>query len=382
MSWNDRSARQYRGLACAACGALAIAVLGGDGVRANSDSEGTRGFLITDSRLAMQYGPFESDCPDGFEPTVEELFQATLSPAERERILKPENAEEYTRAWKFDFIMGPGGENVCQNPKSFMNDPRHPPHRGIQSTVAFGLNLDGTPDGRATPLTCAHPKFEGLSGEAAVDNQLYRAVGCFKGTRGTAESEQQGPRLDPFLLEIRGLDDLQNDDRVEVGVYSIPRDDLIIGSQVGAPLPNQSFHISSNPKWRNETTGRIVNGELVTDVLDRMHLSYLLTTWGAFGEVFEHEYRRVRFKLQLEADGGVTGLLGGYRPLMNIYTVGYCCKGTASTANRDCASEYKAFVLMADGDPDPQTGQCTTISAAHRLVGIPAFVIRDAKPTN
>ncbi len=46
----------------------------------------------------------------------------------------------------------------------------------------------------------------------------------------------------------------------------------------------------------------------------------------------------------------------------------------------DCASEYKTFVMMADGDPDPETGQCTTISAAHRLVGIPAFVIHDTKP--
>ena len=380
MSWNDRSVRQYRGLACAMCGALALAVLGGDGVRAQEGS--TLGFLTTDTRLAMHYGPFESDCPDGFDPTVEELFQATLSPAERERILKPENAEEYARAWKFDFIMGPGGENVCQNPKSFANDPRHPPHRGVQSTVALGLNLDGTPDGRATPLTCAHPKFKGLSGEAAVDNQLYRAVGCYKSRRGTAESEQSPGGFDPFLIEIRGIDDPQNDDRVEVGIYSIPRDDLIIGSQVGAPLPYQSFHISSNPKWRNETTGRIVNGELVTDVLDRMYLSYLMSTWGAFGAVSEHEIRRVRFKLQLEADGGVTGLLGGYRPLMNISTVGYCCRGTASTANMNCASEYKTFALMADGDPDPETGQCTTISVAHKLVGIPAFVIHDEKATN
>ena len=232
---------------------------------------------------------------------------------------------------------------------------------------------------RATPLTCAHPKFQGLSGDVAVDNQLYRAQGCYKSVRGTAESEQGGPRLDPFLIELRDVDDLQNDDRVEVGIYSIPRDDLIIGSQVGAPLPDQSFHVSSNPKWRNEATGRIVDGELVTDVLDRMYLSYLMSTWGPFGEVSEHEFRRVRLRLRLDDSGELTGLLGGYRPLMNISTVGYCCKGTASTANMNCASEYKTFVTMADGDPDPDTGQCSTISAAHKLVGIPAFVIHDPK---
>ena len=376
MSWNYRSVRQFRGLACAVLAALAIAALGGDGVRAREGS--TRGFLITHSKLAMHYGPMESDCPDGFDPTVEELFLRTLSQEDQALILLPENAEEYARAWKYDFITGPGGENVCQNPKSFGDDPRHPPHRGIQGTVAYGLNLDGTADGRATPVTCAHPKFEGLNGEAAVDNQLYRAHGCYKSARGTAQSEQGGGGLNPFMIELRGLDDSQNDDRVEVGIYSLEEDDLILRSPGGEALPNQSFRVTSNPKWRNETTGRIVNGELLIDNFDRMYLKYRMSTWGAFGEAYSHEFRRVRFNLRLEPDGGVTGLLGGYRPLMNISTVGYCCRGTASTANMNCASEYKTFAMMADGDPDPVTGQCTTISAAHKLVGIPAFVIHDA----
>ena len=374
MGWNDRCLRRQRLLAGAVLAALAIAALD-SGVRAREGS--TLGFLVVDSRLAMHYGPFEADCPEGFERTVEENFLATLGPDERERILRPENAEEYANAWKGDFLNGPGGENVCQNPKSFLDDPRHPPHRGVRSRVAYGLNLDGTPDGRATPLTCEHPKFEGLDGEPAVDNQLYRAVACYKSRRGTAESEQQGGGLDPFLIEIRDLDDPRNDDRVEVGIYSLEVADLILRTPAGELLPDQSFRVSSNPHWRNEATGRIVDGELLIDNVERLHLRYRLFTWGAFGEAYSHEFRRVRLKLRLGPDGGLTGLLGGYRPLMNISTVAYCCRATASTANMDCASEYKTFTLMADGDPDPQTGQCTTISAAHRLTGIPAFVIHD-----
>ena len=361
-------------LACILPAVLAGAALDG-AVHARGGS--TLGFLVVDSRLAMHYGPFESDCPGGFEPTVEENFLATLGPDERERILRPENAEEYANAWKGEFINGPGGENVCQNPKAFLDDPRHPPHRGVQSRVAYGLNLDGTPDGRATPLTCEHPKFEGLDGEPAVDNQLYRAVGCYKSRRGTAESEQAGGDLNPFLIEIRDLDDPRNDDRVEVGIYSLEIADLILRTPAGEPLPDQSFRVSSNPHWRNEVTGRLVDGELLIDDVDRLYLRYRLFTWGAFADAYSQEFRRVRLRLRLGPDGGLTGLLGGYRPLMNISTVGYCCRATASTANMDCASEYKTFVLMADGDPDPRTGQCTTISAAHRLTGIPAFVIHD-----
>ena len=376
MGCNYGRQRRQRLLACAVLAGLALAALQGP-ARAREGS--TLGFLIVDTRLAMHYGPFEADCPLGFEPTVEENFLATLSPDERERILRPENAEEYANAWKGEFINGPGGENVCQNPKAFLDDPRHPPHRGIQSTVAYGLNLDRTPDGRATPLTCEHPKFEGLDGEPAVDNQLYRAVGCYKSRRGTGESQQQGSELDPFLIELRGVDDLEDDRRVEVGIYSLAADDLVLRTPGGAPLPHQSFRVTSNPKWRNETTGRIVNGELRVDHLDRLFLKFRLFTWGAFGEVYSHEFRRVRLKLKLEEDGGVSGIMGGYRPLWNISTVGYCCRATASTANMDCASEYKTFALMADGDPDPETGQCTTISAAQRIGGIPAFVVHEGE---
>jgi len=377
MTENDSRLRWRQRLACTALAALVL-VAGQAPVDAGEGS--TLGFLIVSSRLAMHYGPFEADCPQGFERTVEENFLATLSPDERERILRPEYAEEYANAWKGDFLNGPGGENVCQNPKAFLDDPRHPPHRGIQSRVAYGLNLDGTPDGRATPLTCEHPKFAGLNGDPAVDNQLYRALGCYKSTRGTAESEQSlGGALDAFLIELRGVDDLRNDRRVEVGVYSLEADDLVLQSPGGEPLSHQSFRVSSNPQWRNETTGRILNGELHVDHLDRLYLRYRMSTWGAFGEAYSHEFRRVRFKLKLEADGGLTGIMGGYRPLWNISTIGYCCRATASTANMDCASEYKTFALMADGDPDPETGQCTTISAAHRIGGIPAFVIHEGE---
>ena len=387
MSWKYRCPRQARrAVWAAAAAAVAMAAIGYPGVRAGSEANergleagSTRGFLITDARLAIHYGPFESDCPGGFEPTVEENFLALLSPDERERILRPENAEEYSNAWKGEFLNGPGGENVCQNPHAFLDDPRHPPHRGVQSRVAYGLNLDGTEDGRATPVTCEHPKFEGLNGEAAVDNQLYRALGCYKSTRGNAESEQGGGGLDRFLIELRDLDDLQNDERVEVGIYSMSADDLILQAPGGEPLSHQSFRVSSNPQWNTEAIGRIENGELLIDGIDRLYLRYRMSTWGAFGEAYAHELRRVRFKLRLDPDGGLTGLLGGYRPLSSISTVGYCCRGTASTANMDCASEYKTFVMMADGDPDPETGQCTTISAAHRLTGIPAFVIHAAQ---
>ena len=367
--------RSPSGVAALVAAALSLPGIGDGSVGATSEG-GTRAFLVTRSNPAFYYGSMEVDCPSGFERTVEELFQATLAPAERERLLRPENAREYGEAWKEGFTTGPGGENICNNPKSFLGDPRHPPHRGVQSKVAFGLNLDGTVDGRATAKSCGHPKFEGLNGEPAVDNQLYRAMGCAKVTRGAGENVQPERGLDLYLIELRGVDDLRNDNAVDVGIYST--DDPSMVSQGGAHLPLQSFRATANPRWRAKTRARIVDGLLTTDVIDTLLLRWRVQTTGLFGQASEHEFRDVRFQLSLQPDGTVKGIMGGYRPIENISTNYRCCKSAATAANRDCASEHAAFVAMADGYPDPGTGQCTMISSAMNVVGIPAFVIHDS----
>ena len=362
--------------------AVALGVAAGAGPLEAAGEGETRGFLITGSANAFHYGPMEVDCPTGFEPSVEELWLATLLPAERERLQRPENAEEYARGWKNDFITGPGGENVCNNPKSFLTDARHPAYRGVQSPVAYGLNLDGTTDGRATPNSCGHQKFEGLNGEPAVDNQLYRALGCVRVYDGdirlrggdTPAEQKTRAALNLYLIELRGLDDLRNDDDVEVGIYSTA--DLSMRSPAGTELPNQSFRVTPNPRWRTQTKGRIVDGVLTTDVIEVMYLSWQIPTTGAFGQASEHEFHDVRFRVSLQPDGTMSGIMGAYRPIENITTEGRCCKSMASVANHDCASEHKTFVAMADGYPDPENGgMCTMLSAAQRVEGIPAFVI-------
>jgi hypothetical protein len=250
-----------------------------------------------------------------------------------------------------------------------MDDPRHPPFRGVTSKLAYGMNLDGTPDGRPTAKTCGHEKFVGVNGEPGVDNQLYRAVGCSKMIRGTGPG---GGGAGRFLVEIRGIDDIKNDDHVEVGFYT-PEDTPIQGAD-GRVLPNQTLSITSNPRWRTAVAGRIVNGQLTTDVIEAMYFRWVLATWGPFGEQ-EYEYRDARFRMTIEPDGTLTGLMASYRPIENIFTVGRCCRGTASTANYDCASEHKTVAALADGYPDPGTGQCTMISSASNLKGIPVFIV-------
>ena len=346
-----------------------LCVLIGAGTYRAATQGQTKAFLIVQSDQGIHYGQFEEDCPKGFEMTVEEAFLATKSPQERERLLRPENSKEYAKGWKDDFITGPGGENVCNNPKSFVNDPLHPPFRGVTSKVAYGMNLDGVTDGSATAGTCGHDPFLSENGEPGIDNQLYRAIGCTKMHRSTGPAAHAYIR--PFLLEIRGLDDVRNDDHVDVGIYST--DDTPLQGPDGKAMSNQTLTITKNPRWRTTVAGRIVNGQLTTDVADVIYLHEVLSTWCLFGQGYEYEFYKARFRMSLEADGTLSGLLASYRPIDNIFTTGRCCKGTASTANFDCASEHKTLAMLADGNPDPETGQCTRISSASNLKGIPVF---------
>jgi hypothetical protein len=359
-----------------ALAALAIGtlVVGERPFTAAAPQGSSRAFLIVRSDLGIHYGDNAEECPDGFEMTVEDGYLALKTPEERERLLRPENAREYANGWKNDFITGPGGENVCNNPKSFINDPRHPPYRGVKGRVAYGLNLDDTKDGAATKSTCGHQKFTGVNGEAGIDNQLYRAVGCAKNVRGLG-APANPVRIEPFVIEVSSIDDARNDDHVEVGIYST-YDTPLQGSD-GRALPNQTLGITRNPRWRANVAGRIANDQLTTDRLEVIRLHHLMATWGALGTDYDFEFHGAKLRMTLEADGTLSGVLAAYRPIDNIFTIGRCCKGTASTANTNCAAEHKTLALFADGYPDPETGACTMISSASNFKGIPVFVARD-----
>ena len=97
-------------------------------------------------------------------------------------------------------------------------------------------------------------------------------------------------RYGTYVIEVRGLDSLQNDDDVEVGIYST--DDESTRSQAGEHLPHQSFRVTPNPRWRTTTRGRIVDGVLMTDRIEVLYLRWTVSTTGPFGLASELEFPR------------------------------------------------------------------------------------------
>lgn len=374
-------ARRRAGVALAAAAALAttsfVAPAVGEAPSGlpQVPANGEVGFLV--SRFAMPIVPGLEPCPDGLALNVREAYLEGLPPAEKERLLRPENEPELTQRWKAS-VVGPGGANVCTNPEMF---PDRPLIRTVRHATGWGMDLDqgGNED------TCAHEEFTDPHGKTGIDNQEYRTMGCWpmvRGYDGTGGDTLRG--YDQFfasgewtqVLLIQGIDSMERDDDVTV-IYANTPDRPVVDS-TGKFLAGASFAISDKaPRNRNVLKGRIVNGVLETVPQDVV----LTQTWGQGGardirgNRTKFTFRKARLQLTFHPDGTLSGMLGGYRPVFEIFqspAIGGI--GAATSAGIDCAAQLATLKKMADGIRDPQTGQCTAVSSAMRISAIPAFV--------
>ena len=85
-------------------------------------------------------------------------------------------------------------------------------------------------------------------------------------------------------------------------------------------------------------------------------------------------------------DGSIDGILAGYWDIANVFDfltevyIGPIHLGRAAANNIGymCSGVYHALPKVADGHPDPETGQCTSMSTVIKFAAVPAFVIKDA----
>jgi hypothetical protein len=334
---------------------------------------GELGFVVT---TFVQPVLYEADaCPGGPTPKLREAFLDTVSPEERTRLLMPENEPEFKRLWQAQAI-GPGGTNLCSQPDMF----DRPLQRTVQSPRSYGLDLASGDSAE----TCSQPEFVSPEGEAGIDNQEYRAMGCSAEWRGNNVAGEQEAGTRQFLLSgewtqailLRGVDSLENDDDVEV-IYGNTPDRPMTDSK-GRVLAGASFTISdAPPRHRNVLHGRIVNGVLTTTPKDIL----LTQTWGQGGardirgNRSTWDYRLGRLRLVFQQDGTLAGLLGGYRPVFDvIQSPAFGGAGSALAAGIDCASRLATLRKYADGLRDPKSGKCEGVSSAIRIVAVPAYV--------
>lgn len=348
---------------------------------------GTMGFVI--DQFGMRGVQDKDACPDGGSMTLRESYLAHLPATERARLALKENEPELTKRWQAQ-VFAPDGSNMCSQPDRF----ERPAMPTVKGRYAWGFDLDGGKNSDG----CAHEEFQTPTGETGIDNQEYRALGCSgrppagtpvpaqaaadaeaaarnsEGARGMNQFMASGEWTQVILL--RGVDSLENDPAVEV-VYGNTADPPPADGK-GRFLPGSSFTISDKgARHRNVLKGKITGGVLTTEPADIA----LAQTWGQGGvrEIrgarWKYRFMRARLRLEFQADGSIRGMIGGYRPTIEVIsamTLGGA--GSATTAGIDCAGILQAANRLADGMRDPKTGKCTAISSAFRIGGIPAFV--------
>jgi hypothetical protein len=345
-------------IALATCAVMAAPSLDAADAPARS---GTKSFVVT--YFWNTFSTAQNDCPDGLAPGPDkEIAIARLPPEQREEYRKSDQ-----KIMRIISNRGPNGENVCTSPTALPD----PGFRVAQGGIQEGLELEG-PTGLAPAQVCKHVELASPTGEAGVDNQLSRVMGCVQHRRPDGFFpkyfvNQMRSGEFAYLIEITGIDDERNDAEVQVGLYA-SADPMVLDSG-GKALSHASLQITDDPAYRQVLRGRIENGVLLTEPA---HIK--LPAASVFPPL---ELRSAKLRLSFTQDGKAEGLLAGYQDWRTYYKANTGNGGISEMSGGpfQCSGLYYALKNAADGYPDRDTGECTAISAAYKVEAIQSFII-------
>ena len=333
----------------------------------------TLSFVVANWDNAIYQTKFMDECPDGPAIGNDENWWRWLSRAEKDKQTERGLTQPVDRRFA-SVLRGPKGEDVCWNPTVIQEAPL----RTIKGKTSYGFNLDGAGDDAAMPKSCKHENFTGVDGASGVDNQMYRLLGCHYGWRhngvldtfGNEERRNSGRGV--VLIEISGIDDPRNSADVSVAFYRA-LDSFSIDS-AGRILPHASYRIDMNngkPRYGAVAKGKIVDGVLITQPID---LKLPFYGNSAYAEI---DLRDMNMKLDLTLgdDGKVRGVVGGYYDFDKWWEYMLKIEFLIATGDWSCPALYEAAKRLADGYPDPKTGECTSISSAFKIDALPAFTL-------
>lgn len=229
--------------------------------------------------------------------------------------------------------------------------------------ISIGANLDGK---------IGKDNFVSPDGSRGIDNALLRATGCNRGVRDYGDpiraEKSMVSQTAPTLIEVTGVDDLQNDADVTVHVYAAAQS-IEMGAN-GDALHWGSINIDPNPRYSAQAKGRIVDGVLITEPF-----AFRVRQKESVVEAYR-AFVGSRFKIQIKPDGTISGELVGYQTVESLEgQYRHMVKVAADFSKTSCPAIISAIRHYADGFRDPKTKQFTGISAAYRLNGVPVFLI-------
>ena len=195
--------------------------------------------------------------------------------------------------------------NVYTNPTSTPD----PGLVGVSGTIAEGLNLDGD----------VKTGFTSPTGEKGIDNNFYKALGCWKTYRGPPrlssgaltfnDSMRNGSWTTVIVVSGHGADPM-NDKNVKVGFYV--SDDKMVKDGNGNIARDYSFRIKPRAQYEGIVPARSVNGRIIST-----RPADIMLRNPAYDR--DLELLRARIDLTIQPDGALKGYVGGYRPWEAIY---------------------------------------------------------------
>jgi len=174
---------------------------------------------------------------------------------------------------------------------------------------------------------------------------------------------------------MSGEKDPMNDDNVTVGIYA-SKDDSVKDA-VDKVAFDYTFRIDPDPAYQSLFKAKITNG--VVESTERFKLNTHDVTDNDATPHLVVEEAMVRWEMQ--PDGGMKGLIGGYRDYWEFYREMANVGNTGLAAIREANGHwslpawYYAMRRKADGLKDPVTGQNRGLSVAYRYNMIPAYVV-------
>src|SRR5262249_13457442 len=147
--------------------------------------------------------------------------------------------------------------NVYVNPTSTAD----PGLEGVSGSIGEGLNLD---DNETTGFTSP-------TGEKGIDNNFYKALGCWKTYRGPHrlssgslnfnDAMRNGAWTTVIVVAGEG-DDPMNDERVTVGFYM--SNDKLVKDGLGNIARDYTFRIAPHRKYEGILPARTSNGRILS----------------------------------------------------------------------------------------------------------------------
>jgi hypothetical protein len=338
-------------------GALAASASAGEAAAAGPSSvikDGRIAYVITDRRWAVYQSPDgKEECPNGFNDGPAEQFVQLFPKDGPKRTVVETHLKREGLQWL----------------PTTDEDPF--PFKEASGKIAYGMNLDGK---------VKDSDFTSPEGEPGIDNQMFRAIGCVRQFRGPStyqvwwyENEYVRRYVaNRFMIEISGVQNLQNDDDVTVHSYR-GRDDLFYDATGNAIIPGGTQRIDERwgKMFQSTWKGKIVNGTLITEPAD-----VVIPAMGRFATSGILVFKGMRLHLKLTPQRA-EGVMAGYTDIdaFNLHMNTSWPTDLLSQGKLSELSLYRELRRLADGYPDPETGQMTAISSALNVKFTQVYIV-------